>query len=201
MQLAAYSLKEKLVSQAIQDPLFKGALGDAAKEIIEESKSAPNEATVESAFERILYAVLKEIGISFQPKKEIPIKTRRHTARGRTDSRIGALIIEYKQPSTLKSEMDIAKATAQLANYAEALAGELDNEIVGYLTDGTKILEVRATQDGAVTTSSLQALDATTLDRLVRSIISLEKSALTAANLIRDFCGCSPKGRKAFEMR
>jgi len=194
MPLATHTLKEKLVSQAIQDPLFKGALGDAAKEIIEESKAAPNEATVESAFERILYAVLKEIGLSFQPKKEMPIKTRRHTARGRTDSRIGALIIEYKQPSTLKSTKDIAQATDQLANYAEALAGELGNEIVGYLTDGTKILEVRASEEGGVTSGSFQPLDAKALDRLVRSIISLEKSALTAANLIRDFCGSASSG-------
>lgn len=194
MQLIPGSLKEKLVSQAIQDPLFSAALEDAAKEIVEESKTAPNEATVESAFERILYAVLKEIGLSFKPKKEMPIKTRRHTARGRTDSRIGALIIEYKQPSTLSSAKDIVQATDQLENYAQALAGELGNDVVGYLTDGTKMLEVRASKDGAVASSSFQALNAKALDRLVRSILSLERSALTAANLIRDFCGSASSG-------
>lgn len=194
MNLASTHLRNKLVSQAIQDPLFKGALGDAAREIVAASKAAPNEATVESAFERILYAVLKDIGLAFHPKKEMPVKTRRHTARGRTDSRIGALIIEYKQPSTLKSTKDIEQAVSQLASYVEAIANELGNEIVGYLTDGTKIMEMRASAAGDVSASSFQPIDAKSLDRLVRSIISLEKSALTAANLIRDFCGDASSG-------
>lgn len=194
MQLAANSLKKKLVSQAIQDPLFKAALQDAARDIAHESKAAPNEATVESAFERILYAVLRDIGLAFAPQKEIPIKTRRHTARGRTDSRIGALIIEYKQPSTLRSKTDQVSAIDQLTNYAEALAAELGNEVVGYLTEGTKILEVRAGGTNGTAVGAFATLDARHLERMVRSIISLEKSALTAPNLIRDFCGTASDG-------
>lgn len=194
MQLAATSLKAKLISQAIQDPLFKGALQDAAVEIVQASIKAPNEATVESAFERILYAVLKDIGLPFHPQKEVPVKTRRHTAKGRTDSRIGALIVEYKQPSTLATAKDIDAAISQLSNYAAAIAAEINNEVVGFLTDGTKMLEVRAGPDAAVTKGAFQLLDGKALDRLVRSIISLEKSALTAPNLIRDFCGTSSSG-------
>lgn len=194
MQLAATSLKEKLVSQAIQDPLFKSALSQAAAEIVDASKKAPNEATVESAFERILYAVLKDIGLNFHPDKEIPIKTRRHMAKGRTDSRIGALVIEYKQPSTLKSASDISAAIDQLSNYLASISAELDNETVGYLTDGTKILEIRYGGLAGPAQSAFQDLDSNALNRLVRSIISLEKSALNAANLIRDFCGTASDG-------
>ena len=192
-QLSTSSLKQKLVSQAIQDPLFKNALQDAAREIVHASRAAPNEATVESSFELSLYAVIKDIGLSFNPQKEIPIKTRRHTARGRTDSRIGAVIVEYKQPSTLKTKASQDAAVQQLTDYAEALTVEIGNEVVGYLTDGTKLLEVRATQD-AVTTGPFAALDGKALERLVRSVISLEKSALTATNLIRDFCGSAHDG-------
>ena len=193
MQPSTASLKQKLVSQAIQDPLFKSALQDVARDIVNASRAAPNEATVESSFELSLYAVMRDIGLSFNPQKEIPIKTRRHTARGRTDSRIGALIIEYKQPSTLKTKALQDTAVKQLVSYAEALTGEIGNEVVGYLTDGTKLLEVRASSEG-VTTGPFAPLDGKTLDRLVRSVISLEKSALTAANLIRDFCGSAHDG-------
>lgn len=193
MHIAASSLKKKLVSQAIQDPLFKRSLQDAAQDIVIASKSAPNEATIESSFELSLYAVMRDIGLSFNPQKEIPIKTRRHTARGRTDSRIGALIIEYKQPSTLRTQTSQNSAIQQLADYVEALFAELGNEIVGYLTDGTKTLEIRASSEGT-TIGPFAPLDGKTLERLVRSVISLEKSALTAVNLIRDFCGSKQDG-------
>ena len=148
------ALKSKLVSQAIQDPLFKTALRDAANDIRPIAVSAANEATIEGAFERIVYGVLRDIGVPFHPDKEIPVKTRRHTARGRTDSRIGALVIEYKQPSTLASTTDIKKATEQLTDYVSAISANLENEVVGFLTDGTKILELRAVT-GEVVSSSL----------------------------------------------
>ena len=188
MQTAATSLKAKLVSQAVRDPLFRAALDDAADEIIKVSNSAANEATIEAAFERILYATLKAIGLPFHPEKEKPIATRRHTAKGRTDSRLGALIIEYKQPSTLSSAKQVSIATQQLSDYVIALAEQSNNEVVGYLTDGVQIMELRADADGVLSESAFQSVDGQALDRLVRSIISLDKSALSSANLIRDFC-------------
>lgn len=181
------ALKKKLVSQAIQDPLFKTALREAAAEIRKISEGAANEATIEGAFERILYGVLKDIGVSFHPEKESP--TMRHTARGRTDSRIGALVIEYKQPSTLASKANIQKATQQLTDYVSAISEDLENEVIGFLTDGTKILELRAEEGEVISTSALSPLDQGALSRLIRSIIALGQSALTAPNLIRDFCG------------
>ncbi len=194
MQTPAASLKKKLVSQAIRDPLFRNALDDAARDIVQASKLAANEATVESAFERILYATLKDVGISFHPEKEKPIATRRHTAKGRTDSRLGAVIIEYKQVSTLSTPKQIASATEQLSEYVIALAEDTSNEVVGYLTDGTKTLEIRADADGEFAKSAFEELSGKSLDRYVRSIISLEKSALSAANLIKDFCDGTGNG-------
>lgn len=186
---ASNALKAKLVSQAIKDPLFKGALHDAAEEIKKASTGASNEATVESVFERVLYAVLKDIGIAFHPEKEQPIRTRRHTAKGRTDSRIGELVIEYKQPSTLSSTKDIAKAVSQLGDYLDAISASLENEAVGFLTDGTKIMEVRS-KDGTLTaTTAFSDVDETSLMRLARAVVALSSSALSARNLIRDFCG------------
>ncbi len=182
-------LKSRLVSHAIQDPLFKQALREAARVIKQLSTKAPNEATIEGAFERVLYGVLRDIGITFHPDKEISVKTRRHAARGRTDSRIGAVVIEYKQPSTLATRADEKKAHQQLVDYIISISAELENEVIGFLTDGTRVQELRALKGQLVSSSALAPLDETTLGRLVRSIISLEKSALTSRNLIRDFCG------------
>jgi hypothetical protein len=62
-----------------------------------------NEATIESLFERILYALLKQIGLTFSPEKESAIATKRHIGKDRTDSRVGALIIEFKHWTALKT--------------------------------------------------------------------------------------------------
>ena len=182
------ALKHKLVSQAVRDPLFKGALKDAAKEIRTLSASAANEATIEGAFERILYGVLKDIGLPFHPEKEKPIKTRRHKAKGRTDSRIGALVIEYKQPSTLNTSKDLESAKSQLSVYLDAISDDIENEAVGFLTDGIKILELRSVSGVSIASSAFADLDGDTLSRLVKAIIALDSSALSAKNLIRDFC-------------
>jgi len=194
MQTAATSLKEKLVSQAIRDPLFTDALQDAADEIVQLSHAAGNEATVESAFERVLYAVLKDIGIPFHPQKETPIKTRRHIAKGRTDSRIGGVVIEYKQPSTLKSDKQRASAIDQLTGYLESLSEEVNNEAIGFVTDGTQVLELRVQPDGLTTASAFHSLEGRSLSRIVTCIVSLEHSALSAENLVKDFCDKSGVG-------
>ncbi|RVK67255.1 hypothetical protein CN159_15985 [Sinorhizobium meliloti] len=191
---SATALKNKLISQAVKDPLFKGALKSAAAEIAQISTTASNEATIESAFERILYSVLKDIGLRFHPEKEQPIKTRRHTAKGRTDSRVGALVIEYKQPSTLSTAKAIEGAVSQLSLYLDAISEDAENDAVGFLTDGTKILEIRSTAGAVTANSGFAAVDERTLLRLVRAIVALESSALNARNLIRDFCGDSYDG-------
>jgi hypothetical protein len=195
MQIAAATaLRQKLTTQAVRDPLFNQALGAAATEIRQHSLNAGNEATVEAAFERVLYAVLRDVGIPFHPQKETPIKTRRHTAKGRTDSRIGGVVIEYKQPSTLKIEKAKDAAVEQLTGYVEALAQQLNNEVVGYLTDGIHLLELRIVPSGIVSVGAFGKVDGGSLARLVASIVELEYTALTSENLIRDFCDKSGTG-------
>lgn len=188
------ALKKKLVSQALKEPLFHNALTDAARDIIKESEKAPNEATIESVFERKLYAVLKDIGVDFSPIKESPISTKRHTAKGRTDSRLGALVIEFKQPSTLSSASQVAAAEQQLANYLESIANDNQTTAVGWLIDGVKFCELRHTADGTTSKSALSPITGKTLLRLTQQVVSLEQSALTSTNLIKDFCGDEGEG-------
>ena len=195
MQIAAATtLRHKLTSQAVRDPLFRQILDDAATDIGRHSTTAANEATVEGAFERILYGALRDVGIPFHPQKEMPVRTRRHTARGRMDSRIGGVVVEYKQASTLRTDKAKSSATAQLLDYVEALAERSNSEIVGYLTDGIQIMEMRATAGGISTIGAFGNVDGGSLSRMVASIVALEHSALTARNLIRDFCDTNGTG-------
>ena len=184
-----HALREKLLSQALRDPLFHSMLHAAAVDVSDESVEAANEATVESIFENILYATLRDIGVSFHPIKENPIKTRRHVAKGRTDSRLGALVIEYKHPAALSTASEIADAKEQLYTYLEAVSLELDTTSVGWLIDGTKACELRYTSpDGTKTDGGFVPISGEQLLRLTRQIVSLGQSALTPGNLIKDFC-------------
>src|ERR1700758_3097286 len=92
--LARKALRKKLLTAALDSPEFRASLEEGAQEIREKAKPDATEATIEGCFERILYAQLREIGLSFHPDKESGVELRRHTTRGRLDSRLGALIIE-----------------------------------------------------------------------------------------------------------
>ena len=63
-------LRNKLISVALASSEFLQALREASKEIKSEAKSVANEATIEGIFERVVYAILREIGIRFHPEKE-----------------------------------------------------------------------------------------------------------------------------------
>ena len=185
-------LRAKLISQALKDPLFHEALSEAACEIVERAKVAPNEATIESAFEQILYATLKAIDVQFRPTKEATV-IRQHTQKGRIDSRLGALVIEFKQPSTLGSPANITKAQSQLLGYLRAIT-ETDNTLaVGWITDGIKACEIRCF-DGTTENLGFFPVTGKLLLRLTQQIVSLEQRALTSQNLIEDFCGDSHQG-------
>lgn len=184
-------LREKLTTIALSSPEFKEALKSASEEIIVEAKKAANEATIEGVFERVLYAILREIGIKFHPEKEVALGVIRHTGKGRADSRIGALVIEYKHRDKLKFQGDISSAKNQLEGYACSISSSLHNEVIGFLTDGLSLYEARAFDGKIASWSGEQSINNTSLLNLIRNVVSLEQSALTAENLIRDFCGAS----------
>ena len=194
VSLAATALRRKLVSYALASREFRRSLEEAAAEIRGAARPEATEATIEGYFERVLYALLRDIGLKFHPEKEVRVDLRRHLTRGRMDSRLGALVIEYKRPALLKSPAQVAKALDQLSQYLIALSRESEGQIAGILTDGQMVAELRAANGAIIQQSALQRLDADALLRLTQSFISLALTALTSTNLIRDFCGSETDG-------
>lgn len=187
-------LRDKLISVGLASSEFQEILKTASEEIVREAKSAPNEATIEGVFERVLYSALKEINVNFHPQKEITVDYIRHTGKGRLDSRIGSVVLEYKYKDKLKSQKLILEAQNQLKNYISAVSSELDNEVIGFLTDGLSLYEIRSFNGVIVSTSGKLRITDKTLLTISRNIVSLEQAALTSENLIRDFCGGSFEG-------
>jgi len=142
IQLHTEKLKEKLILTALETPEFRMLLRDTTIDIIKESESAINEATIESIFEHELYGLLKNINFKFLPDKEVSIGTRRHIGKGRMDSKIGAVVIEYKHPQKLNTAEDISKATKQLEGYLEGLSEQNPTYYYGFLTDGLRCKEI-----------------------------------------------------------
>lgn len=187
-------LKQKLIDYALSSNEFRDELLKVSEEIPKLAAAAPNEATIEGTFERILYALLRDIGIKFHPQKEVRIDTLRHIRQGRMDSRIGALVIEYKHHSRLRSLRDIKAAIQQIGEYVSALSKGSDSEIIGFVTDGIFLYEIRALAGKYVRPDSRCKIDDRSLLRIIKCIVSLEQAALTAENLIRDFCGKTYEG-------
>ena len=192
--LAPNALRRKLLGVALNAPEFRRELDKAALDIRNSARPTVTEATIESRFEMVVYALLREIGLKFNPDKETAVDRRRHVARGRTDSRLGALVIEYKRPSLLRSAAEQTSALSQLEEYIESLSLTSDAPYVGLLTNGLVVIETRALAGKIIQRSSVEPLSGSVLLRLTQAVISLALTALTSRNLIRDFCGTESDG-------
>jgi len=188
LEFGVSKLKQKLLYTALALPEFRVELKEAASEIRNGAVNASNEATIESYFERILYALLKDIGFRFHPEKEVQVDYLRHIGWGRMDSRLGAVVIEYKHKSKLKTLKDLGIAINQLSEYLISVSENSNVPICGFLTDGLIVVELRAEQGVIVFQSTKADINEESLLRLVRSLLSLNSTALNAENLIRDFC-------------
>lgn len=170
-------------------PEFSKELEDLAKEIRKIATAAPNEATIATNFELKLYGQMKHrLQVEFEPIKEQSINTKRHIKKGRLDSRIGALVIEYKQKSQMDTAKGQAAAVSQIKNYLEHLHEDFRHGAVGVLTDGWRIKFVSYNEDETFTETAFEDLAGAHLLRIIRGVLSLEKKALTPDNLISGFC-------------
>ncbi|HWW62874.1 MAG TPA: N-6 DNA methylase, partial [Thermoanaerobaculia bacterium] len=112
----------------------------------------------------------------------------------RMDSRLGALVLEYKRPSLLRTDDAIGDALQQLKDYLIALSRASDTSFVGVLTNGLIAIEVRASAGTITSQSAPERVGGVFLLRLTQHFISLALTALTPENLIRDFCGSQTDG-------
>jgi hypothetical protein len=181
-------LKLKQIEFVIQSAEYPTLLKEVRDDIFRESKKAENEASIVSIFELELFSFIKEnLGLKYFPKKEIKINTVRHISEGRIDSKIGALIIEFKHTSKLKTEEHKAKASTQLIGYLNGLSQKHNLDYIGVVTDGTqcKIINI---DNGIINEGGFEKLSPKHIDRIIKNIVLLEKVALTPENLVKDFC-------------
>ncbi len=181
------ALLQKNIELLFETKEYSAALTDAAKSIRKQSISAANEATIVSIFEIEIFSIIRDIfGLKFFPEKEVSVDTDFHVAKGRIDSKIGALVIEFKQPSALRTNQQEEKASSQLISYLQGLYEETKQDYYGLVTDGIRCRRV-ILRDGEICAGAFTDLSSSVLDELVKAIVLMQKVALTPKNLVRDF--------------
>lgn len=181
-------LKNKQIDSTLRTKEYKELLKQISKNIFEKSLTAETEATIASIFEINLYEILNSVfNLKYYPQKEVPISTERHIKKGRIDSKIGALIIEFKHPSKLSTNKDKEIASNQLKNYLNGLNQQKYSDYYGIITDGLKCKFIY-NQNNSIIEGPFEKISDKHLDQIIKIIILLDRIALTPDNLIKDFC-------------
>lgn len=182
---------------------YQQRLVEMANSIKNSSKIAPNEATIESRFDCELFAFFKEIfeplGFIYNPIKEQAINTRRHVSKGRADTAIASLVIEFKQPSTLSNKRSKDKAINQISDYLKGIQTEDDDILEGYVTNGIEGCFVTCYK-GEIIVEEFLELSEYSLDRIIQNILSLKLIAFNASNLVESFCNPPLNDGVAFQL-
>ena len=180
--------KIKQIESLIRTTEYAELLAEVSIDIFTESKKAENEASIVSIFELELFSFIKEtLGLKYYPEKEKTINTERHISKGRIDSKIGALVIEFKHTSKLKSTEHKDKASSQLVDYLKGLNVKHNLDYFGIVTDGTQCKLINI-ENGVINEGAFEKLSSKHIDRIIKSIVLLDKVALTPENLVKDFC-------------
>lgn len=187
----------------IKSKEYQQRLVETANSIKNSSKIAPNEATIESRFDCELFAFFKEIfeplGFIYNPIKEQAINTRRHVSKGRADTAIASLVIEFKQPSTLSNKRSKEKAINQISDYLKGIQTEDDDILEGYVTNGIEGCFVTYYK-GEIIVEEFLELSEYSLDRIIQNILSLKLIAFNASNLVESFCNPPLNDGVAFQL-
>ncbi len=191
----------------IKSKEYRNALIEMAKRITMAAKKAPNEATIESRFDCELFAFFREqfepFGFEYNPIKEKSIATCRHIAKGskgRADTAISTLVMEFKQPSALSNQEQRRKAIEQIKGYLEGISDTDNHEMYeGYITDGIKGCFITYI-NGKAKEEKFTNVDEFALDRIIQNILSLKLIAFNANNLVESFCNPPENNGIAFEL-
>jgi len=188
--------KIKQIETLIRTTEYAELLAEVSNDICKESKKAENEASIVSIFELELFSFIKDtLGLKYYPEKEKTINTERHISKGRIDSKIGALVIEFKHTSKLKSTEHKDKASSQLIDYLKGLNDKHNLDYLGIVTDGTQCKLINI-ENSIINEGAFEKLSSKHIDRIIKSIVLLDKVALTPENLVKDFCESDSLSKK-----
>ncbi|MGB9292406.1 MAG: N-6 DNA methylase [Desulfobaccales bacterium] len=155
-----------------------------AAKISAAATAARNEWEFRRQFANLVEALARELGIPIDSREEYTIAT------GRVDAAYNRVIIEYKDPGTLRTRAKVDAAVQQLRGYLEGIALR-DNlqlsRLFGVVTDGRFFIFVRQA-NGLWSGEPPVAVNTNTTARFLKLLFSLVSGkALSPQNLADDF--------------
>lgn len=184
-------LKQQQLKAIFRSVTYWNLLNNISDSITKQAIKAPNEATIENRFDTelsILFtSVFSSLGYDYKPIKEDAVDTKVHISKGRADTSIGSLIVEYKHFKKLESDANRELAINQAKTYIEGFCDSGIDKQVAFVTDGLNGCFINKIENEFIV-ESFQKVSANTVDRLVKIVIGLSQKSLTGQNLVKDFC-------------
>ena len=151
------------------------------------------------------FELSKERKVAIEKERDTEDGKVRSMANGRIDSKYSSVVIEYKQPSAYKTKADTDSAFYQALDYLNSLYVENAGTYLGIVTDGARcqflmfnehikgIFDNDKTKVNPLT--AVSKLDSTMVDKMIKSIINLQVTALTSDNLKHDLVTTQKNGK------
>ncbi|MGP5300900.1 Eco57I restriction-modification methylase domain-containing protein [Corynebacterium variabile] len=151
---------------------------------------AENEKTIETRMDQYLTLAIDNFfgpfGIFYRPNKEQTVDSIRVVTKGRADTSVGRVVIEFKQPRTLKSSKDKESALEQIWGYVDGFNEAGEEKTFAMVTDGSQACI--CLQDGERRDNgNFSALSVAHLERLIIALVGSGQKSLTSRNLVKDF--------------
>jgi hypothetical protein len=170
-----------------QSKEYQESLKNLVSDINKKCTKAENEATVSSVFEMALYCFIKDWydkEIDFVKEKNLGSSIHMFSNK-RMDAVYNNLIIEYKHSSKLQSQTDIETAENQTTDYLKQHINA-NEEYDSILTDGIKV-KFFIVKDKTIKSLPFTQLNAIAVDRIIKSLLFIDKKKLIGSNIAKDF--------------
>lgn len=168
---------------------YREKIKSVATAILARGTVAANEAEIESEFDYQIRYLFEEffshLGFSYIPEKETIVNTPYHKTKGRADTSVGNLIVEFKHISKFKNKPQIDKALAQAESYMDGFNESNEIKSIALVTDGVQG-EFIIYSDGKSSRQGLEPFNDKLVDTFVKSFIGVNKVELSSSNLKRD---------------
>ncbi len=181
------------------DSNYQVDIEEMRRSLNKKASAAKTEAETADAFKNVFFHYIKlhtDVDVDFHPEKPIEIKDglarklrnskKRTSEKGRLDSVVNNLIIEYKKQTKLEKKSDQENAINQVKKYLQALYSTDKIKYNAILTDGIKISYFGFYGED-VEFTSFKNIESKDIDRITRAILADGCKKFIPENVLKDF--------------
>ncbi|MDH2926678.1 Eco57I restriction-modification methylase domain-containing protein [Lonepinella koalarum] len=173
---------------------FQYELNKVVIDVKEQALIAPNEKTIETKFDNLLYKLFDEffkpLGYEYRPIKEQSIAqptSNLSLKTTRVDTALENVLIEFKQPKTLYSQKAKEKAFQQTLDYITNINRDGVIKTFAIATDGMVCAVFTIDSKGEIRSEQYTDITYEHYERLIKAIVGLNQKTFDSSALINDF--------------